>query len=144
MTQLAENKEIVRRFVEEFLNEANYDTAEEFLGEDIADYHNLMGKTTGRDAVVEAMKNVHSAFPDFAITPEEIIAEGDIVALRMTQRATHEGPFMGIEPTGKSFEIDAMAFLKLEDGKIVERRVRPDMLGLLGQLGLKELPTPRS
>ena len=144
MTQLAENKEIARRFVEEFINEANYDTAEELLGEDIVDYHNLMGKTTGRDAVVEATKNVHSAFPDFTITPEEIIAEGDTVALWMTQRATHEGPFMGIEPTGKSFEIDAMAFLQLEDGKIVERRVRPDMLGLLGQLGVKELPTPRS
>lgn len=143
MTQLVENKEIVRRFAQEFLNEGNYDTAEEFLAEDIADYTPL-GETTGRDAVVETTKNLRTAFPDFVITPEEIITEGDTVAVRVTQRGTHEGPFMGIEPTGKSFEIDAMAFLRLEDGKIVERRARPNVLGLLRQLGVKELPTPQA
>ena len=78
-----------------------------------------------------------AAFPDFTITPEEIVTEGDTVAVRMTQRGTHEGTFMGFEPTGKSFEIEAMAFLRLEDGKIVERRTRPDLFGLLRQLGLK-------
>lgn len=59
----------------------------------------------------------------------------------MTQRGTHEGVIMGKRPTGNSFEIEAMAFLRLEDGKIVERRVRPDVLGMLRQLGLKGLPT---
>lgn len=139
MSALVDNKETVRRFVEEFINEGKYDTAEEFLAKDIAD-HTPLGETTGRDAVVETLKTVRTAFPDFVVTPQEIVAEDDFVAVRMTQRGTHEGTFMGIEPTGNAFEIEAMAFVRLEDGKIVERWGRPDLLGLFRQLGRTELP----
>lgn len=141
MPALVDNKEIVRRFAEEFINEANYDTAEEFLAEDIAD-HTPLGETTGRDAVVETLKTVRTAFPDFVITPQEIIAEGDTVAVRMTQRGTHEGTFMGMKPTGNAFEIEAMGFARLEDGKIVERWGRPDVLELFRQLGRTDIPAP--
>ena len=137
---IRENKEIVRRFVAEFVNGSSYDKAEEFLAEEIVD-STLLGETTGRDSVVETTKELRTAFPDFVVTPEEIVAEGDTVAVRMTQRGTHEDAFMGNEPTGNSFEIEAMAFLRLEDGKIVERRVRPNVLGMTQQLGLKESPT---
>lgn len=138
-----ENKEIVRRFAREFVNERNYETVEEFLAEDIVD-STPFGETTGRDAVVETTKELSAAFPDFAVTPEEIVAEDDTVAVRMTQRGTHEGVFMGCEPTGNTFEIEAMGFLRLEDGKIVERQIRPDVVGLLRQLGITELPTAES
>ena len=134
-----ENTEIVRRFADQFMDAGNYGTAREFLAEDIQD-HTPLGETTGRDAVVETAKSMEIAFPDFGVTLEEIVADGDTVAVRMTQRGTHEGVFMGIEPTGNSFEIEAMVFLRLEDGKIVERRSRPDILGLLRQLGITELP----
>lgn len=143
MAQLVENEEIVRRFAEEFINERNTDTVEEFLAEDIADY-TPFGETTGRDAVVETAKTIWTAFPDFAVTLQDVVAEGDTVAVRMTQRGTHEGPLMGIEPTGKAFEIEALGFARLEDGKIVERRASPDLLGLFHQLGVKELPAPRA
>lgn len=139
MTQLVEPKDIIRRFADEFINEGNVDAAEEFLADDIAD-HTPFGETSGRDAVVATLKELRTAFPDFNVTLNEIVADGDTVAVWMTQRGTHEGPFMGIEPTGRSFEIEAMAFLWLEDGKIVERRSRPDVLGLLQQLGQTAMP----
>lgn len=138
-----ENEEIVRQFVEQFINEGNYGVAERFLAEDVHDYTPL-GETTGREALVETAKEVGTAFPDFGITLEEIVADGDNVAVRMIQRGTHDGVFMGIGPTGKSFEIEAMAFLRVEDGKIVERRTRPNILGLLRQLGITELPPTKS
>lgn len=141
MPTLVDNKEIVRRFAEEFINEGNYDTAEEFLAEDITD-HTPLGDTTGREAVVETLKTVRTAFPDFVITLQEIVAEDDSVAVQMTQRGTHEGTFMGIEPTGNTFEIEATGFARLEDGKIVERWGSPDLLGLFRQLGVTELPAP--
>lgn len=143
MPTLVDNKEIVRRFAEEFLNEGRYETGKELLAEDIAD-HTPYGETTGREAVTETMETVRAAFPDLVLMPHEIIAEGDTVAVRMTQRGTHEGTFMGIEPTGKPFEIQAMGFARLEDGKIVERWGTPDLFGLLQQLGQKELPSPPS
>lgn len=141
MPTLVDNKEIVRQFAEEFLNEGRYETADELLAADIAD-HTSYGETIGRDAVVETTKAVRTAFPDFVLTPHEIVAEQDIVAVRMTQQGTHDGPFMRIEPTGKSFEIDAMGFARVEDGKIVERWGIPDLFSMLQQLGQTELPTP--
>ena len=128
MPTLVDNKEIVRRFAEEFLNEGRYETGKELVAEDIAD-HTPYGETTGLEAVVETMETVRAAFPDLVLIPHEIIAEDDIVAVRMTQRGTHEGTFMGIEPTGNSFEINAMGFVRLEDGKIVERWGVPDLFG---------------
>lgn len=143
MPTLVDNKEIVRRFAEEFLNEGRYETGKELVAEDIADY-TPYGETTGLEAVVETMETVRAAFPDLVLIPHEIIAEDDIVAVRMTQRGTHEGTFMGIEPTGNSFEINAMGFVRLEDGKIVERWGVPDLFRLLQQLGQKELPATPS
>jgi steroid delta-isomerase-like uncharacterized protein len=139
MPALVDNKEIVRRFAVEFINEGNYATAEELLAEDIAD-HTPLGETTGRESVVDTLKTVRTAFPDFVVTLQAIVSEHDTVAVRMTQRGTHQGTFMGIEPTGNTFEIEAMVFVRLEDGMIVERWSRPDVLGLLRQLGMTELP----
>jgi steroid delta-isomerase-like uncharacterized protein len=139
MTTVVENKEIVRRFVEEFLNEGRYGTGEELIADDIAD-HTPYGEATGQKAVVETMETVRAGFPDFVLLPREIIAEGDTVAVRMTQRGTHEGPFMGVEPTGRTFEIEAMGFVRIEDGKIVERWGIPDLFSLFQQLGQKEMP----
>lgn len=143
MPTLLDNKEIVRRFADEFLSEGRYETADEFLAEDITD-HTPYGETTGREAVVETTKTVRAAFPDLALIPHEIVADGDTVAVRMIQRGTHEGTFMGIEPTGRAFEIQAMGFARMEDGKIVERWGVPDLFGLLRQLGQEELPAPPS
>ena len=134
-----QNKEIVSRFAEEVVNNGNYEHLEELVADDIVD-HTPLGEDRGREAVLETTKYLRAAFPDFSVSPQEIIAEGDTVAVRMTQQGTHEGEFMGNEPTGNSFEIDAMAFLRVEDGKIVERRVQPDVLGLLQQLGVVESP----
>jgi predicted ester cyclase len=49
---------------------------------------------------------------------------------------------MGVKPTRKSFEIQAMGFVRIEDGKIVERWGVPDLFSLFQQLGQKELPAP--
>lgn len=65
-----------------------------------------------------------------------LVAEGDTVALRAIDRGTHDGAFMGIEPTGREVEYPATAFFRMVDGKIVERWVQPDLFGLVRQLGV--------
>lgn len=60
------------------------------------------------------------AFPDFSVTTEGAIAEGDKVALRLIQRGTLQDEFTGIEPTGREFEIQATSFFHMADGQIVE------------------------
>lgn len=63
---------------------------------------------------------LYSAFPDTQVDLEETVAEGDRIAMRITVSGTHEGEFMGIEPTGEQMEVGVMTFQRIEDGKTVE------------------------
>jgi steroid delta-isomerase-like uncharacterized protein len=78
---------------------------------------------------------MRGGFPDIQWTLEEIIAEDDKIAARFTMRGTHHGPFLGVEPTGKSITVRAVNFYRLADGKFVEERGQPDLLSLLQQIG---------
>jgi steroid delta-isomerase-like uncharacterized protein len=69
-------------------------------------------------------------------TVEEMVAEGDAVAVRYTMRGTHRGDFAGVPPTGKAVVAQSMAFYRLADGQIGEERAHLDMLGILQQLGV--------
>ncbi len=89
------------------------------------------GLDTYRGIVAADMK----AFPDLKWTVEDMRAEGDTVAIRYTMTGTHEGPFAGVEATGKKVHAESFAFYRLSHGKIVERRAQLDMLTILQQLG---------
>ena len=133
-TAAPENEQLVDRFIETVVNGKDLDRIEEFVTEDVSD-HTPMGETHGREAFHETTTQIGTAFPDFEVSAQDIVADGDTVAVRMIQRGTHEGPFLGYGGTGESFEIHAMSFARIEDGKIAERWVQPDLLGLLSQVG---------
>jgi steroid delta-isomerase-like uncharacterized protein len=78
---------------------------------------------------------MRSGFPDIQWTLEEMIAEGDNVAVRYTMQGTHQGEFFGFAATGKSISVQAINFYRLVDDQIVEEYGQPDMLGLLRQIG---------
>ena len=78
----------------------------------------------------------HSAFPDGQITIEQMIAEGDTVALRATFHGTQTGQFQDIPPTGKAVTVPAQDMYRLIEGKIVEHWGGPNQLRLLQQLGV--------
>ncbi len=70
--------------------------------------------------------DAHAAFPDMRITVQDMIAEGDKVAARVTMRGTHQGEFQGIAPTGKRVQVRSMDMFRIADGKIVEHRGHGD------------------
>ncbi|WP_396613231.1 ester cyclase [Haloferax sp. S1W] len=136
-----ENKQIVRRIPEEVASEGNIDLMDEIFAEDLIDHLPApFGEMRGREAAKEQFKQLQTAFPDLEVTVEDVIAEEDTVAARVTWRATHEGEFMGIEPAGREVEFPVFAFLRLQDGKVVERWIQPDQLGMMQQLGVVEPP----
>ncbi|WP_458207014.1 ester cyclase [Haladaptatus sp. NG-SE-30] len=137
---IEENKRLARRIPEDIATERNFDLVEAVATEDCVEHGAFGERTEGRDANVERLRNIIDAFPDFEATVEDIVAEDDEVAMRVTLRGTHEGEFMGIEPTGNSFEVQNMVFTRIEDGKIAERWVQPDTLGMFHQLGVVESP----
>src|SRR5215207_3348307 len=70
----------------------------------------------------------------------QMVAEGEKVAERLSARGTHEGEFMGVAPIGKRVEWQGQAIFHISEGKVLECRGMPDMLGLLQQIGAVPAP----
>jgi len=85
----------------------------------------------------------YDAFPDMHVTIDDMVAEGDKVAVRTTWTGTHKGEIMGIPPTNKKVTISLITISRIAGGKIVEEHVEYSALDLMRQLGLKEIPTPK-
>lgn len=97
--------------------------------------------TKGRDAHIEGLKELVSAFPDMSVTEVRTFGEGDWVCGEVTMKGTHKGPLPGpagqlIPPTNKPFRIDLCTVFKLEGGEITEEHTYFDLAGMMTQLGL--------
>jgi steroid delta-isomerase-like uncharacterized protein len=125
---------IMERFTSEFLTTGDAALAEEFLSPDIV-LHFAGQQQRGRDKYLAVVAANADTFEDLVWTVEEMVADGDAVAVRYTMTGTHRGEFAGIPPTGKAVVAQSMAFYRLADGQIVEERAQLDMLGILQQLG---------
>jgi len=79
-------------------------------------------------------------FPDMRLEVEDIVAQGDRVAVRWTFHGTHQGEFFGIPPTDTQVTMSAIEINRVEDGKVAEHWVELDQLGMLQQLGA--IPSP--
>lgn len=134
-----QNKALVRRIPEDVFGEGNLDLLDELYAEDAVE-HNAMGVHQGRPAIRESFRAFLTAFPDISQTVENVVAEGDTVAVHITSRGTHERELMGIESTGNEIEVQQMFFVRIEDGMIVQRWFLLDGLSLLQQLGVVEFP----
>jgi predicted ester cyclase len=78
--------------------------------------------------------------PDLRVTIEELVAEGDKVAVRRSYEGTHRGELLGIPPTGKQVRIGGISIFRLTEGKIAEHWEQLDRLALMQQLGV--IPAP--
>jgi len=134
-----ENKGIVRRMIEEGVNERDLALFDELYAPDFL-YH--LGSTTIEG--VEAYKQFNlmsfTAFPDLRFTIEDQIAEGDKVVTRWLVSGTQKGPFQGIPPTGKHVTVTGVGINRFANGKIVENWTNMDFLGILQQLGVVPVP----
>ncbi|MBK8184529.1 MAG: ester cyclase [Candidatus Competibacteraceae bacterium] len=81
-----------------------------------------------------------SAFPDFHMTIEDLIAENDLVVGRFIQGGAHQGEFMGIAPTNRQVQFTEIGILRVAGDQVIESWYETDMLGLLQQLGATSPP----
>jgi predicted ester cyclase len=82
------------------------------------------------------MSGFYGAVPDVHVTINDMVVEGDKVAVRFTLSGTHKGEFMGAPPTGKKVMIEEIGIIRIVGGKFVESWMRYDTLGFMQQLGL--------
>ncbi len=106
--------------------------AEDCYGLDVA----IARPQLGREGVRQMFAAYYHAFPDLQITPDEIIVEGDQVALFWTARGTHLGSILNIPGSGRCITARGVNRLVLQDGKIVETLTIWDVAGMLRGLGL--------
>ena len=130
-----ENKVIVRRFIEEVINEGNMDVLSELVHCGV-----VFGVLRGLEAFMQVVAPFFTAFPDLNTTIEDMISEGDRVVCRFTVRATHQGEFMGLPPTRTQVTWTGQPIYRIADGKIVEEWFLEDHLALMQQLG--GIPAP--
>ena len=133
-----ENKERVRRLMEESLGGGKPDLVDELIASGFVRYDPYIaaGEVRGTQTVKDNIVWFRNAFPDLSCTVEEQIAEGDKVVSRWTLRGTHRGDFFGIAGTGNRVEFTGIQIDRFdESGKIVEERAEFDLLGAMRQMG---------
>lgn len=135
-----ENERIARRVPEDIATGGNLDLVEEVFAENAVEHGPFGQVLRGPDAIADDIRRLRDAFPDLMVTVEDAVTEGDTVAFRATIRGTNRGRFMGQDPTNQSVQVQNTVFTRIEDGRIAERWVQPDTLGLLRQLGVVSLP----
>jgi steroid delta-isomerase-like uncharacterized protein len=133
---LDENRKLTSRFYEEVVNQRNFDLIDQLVADDFVEHETMPGMPTGKEAPRAFMEMFVAAFPDMQMTPDVIVAEGDLVATKGTVKGTHSGEFMGIPATGKSFEVQFMDFVRIRDGQAIEHWGVTDTAAMMEQLGL--------
>lgn len=117
-----ENKAIAKR-VYEIISTGDFERAEEIVDPDAPDNEAIPGMDPPAKLInllKETFSEVRQAFPDMQVSVEDVIAEEDRVAARVTMRGTHRGEFQGIAPTGKRVEVRAIDIFRIAEGQIVE------------------------
>jgi len=132
---LEENKEIVRRFVDERMNKGNTSIIDELTTSDFKMHRMGAGKDFDQDALKQHNESTHISIPDLSVTIDDIIAEGDKVSVRVTMRGIQTGQYGNIAPSGKTIAITRFAIYRFEGGKIAEAWILNDTLSAFQQLG---------
>jgi steroid delta-isomerase-like uncharacterized protein len=122
---MSEENKVIARKVYEIIATGNLDRAEEIVDPYAPDNERAcVTEEHAQPRLIETFRqfaaDAHAAFPDMRITVEDMIAEGDRVAARVSMRGTHQGEFQGIAATGKRVQVQAMDMFRIADGKIVE------------------------
>ena len=131
-----ENKNNIRRHVDEIWHKANLEVVDELIAPNYVLRNPQGDDITGTDGFRQMATSQLTAIPDIHFTIEHMIAEGDYVAVQYTSTGTFTGKAGDIEPTGKKFTQQQAIVYRFEGGKQVETWVYRDLLSMYRQLGI--------
>jgi steroid delta-isomerase-like uncharacterized protein len=133
---LEENKAIFRHLCEEFWVKGKLDVVDEFLAPDFVYHGPGAGELLDLESYKQDVMEYVSSCIDIQATVEDIVAEGDKLAVRYTWSGIHTGGLWDAPPTDKRLTIRAIAIFRIADGKIVDEWDMYDSLDMYRQLGL--------
>jgi predicted ester cyclase len=136
-----DNKALAYRVFDEIWSQGKLDLTDQILSPDFVGRPGGMGEPfRGPEGARQFIGLLREGFPDIRFVADDMVAEGDLVATRWTSVGTHEGEFMGLEPTGRQTTFGGMTFLRFENGAIIEGWTQIDALSLLRAIGAVREP----
>ena len=135
-----EKKAVARKLIEQLFNTGHLEIADEILAADYVDHSPSHPSLPGPENLKLAVAEWRVAFPDTRNVIEDMVAEGDKVAVRWTTYATHRGGFMGIAATGNRIAVTSFGIFRLSGGRIVESWDTFNVVEMMHQLGVDRLP----
>ena len=130
------NKDIVRRIFEEIFNQGNLALVETWVAATFVNHAAPVPMLPGPESLKEHIVLLRIAFPDLHFAVEELIADEERIAARVTFEGTHRGVFRGFPPTNKTCVQAQMHMVRFVKGKVVEHWAVRDDLGLIQQIGI--------
>ena len=131
----ASPKDVIRKIFEQAWNRQVFDGLEPVLADEIQMHFRGQSSPTNLADLKQLVAAWRSAFPDLHFVVEDMIEEGDRVAVRLTLYGPHQGAWKGAAPTGRAMRVSEMMFFRFEGGQLVEMWEDYDEFGLWQQLG---------
>lgn len=134
------NKALIHRWYDEYINRHDVQALDALVTPDFQSHFLSGAPGRGRDELKAIDGVLFAAVPDLRATIEDIMAEGDRVAVRYSTQGTHLGNDLGVSATGITLAGTAMDFFRIADERIAERWAELDFTGLLMQIGAVPAP----
>jgi predicted ester cyclase len=139
---LEANKLVIRSYIDEVVNKHQPSVADRFVATDFIEHNpRLPQALAGRK---QQLTKVFAAFSDYRGEIQNIVAEGDMVVVRIRWTGTNDGPFNDRPATGNKLVFSTSDFYRIENGKIAERWDVVETLAYAVALGLVPAPTATS
>ena len=131
------NKALIQRYMEAW-DQGDLEALDEIFAEDFVNHSPPL--PADREGMMQAAADEHIGFPNNVWTIEQIVAEGDMVAVHVHFVGIHEGEFFGVPATGAEVDFTGTLLFRVQEGQIVERWGDADMVGFLSPLGFELVP----
>jgi steroid delta-isomerase-like uncharacterized protein len=127
------NKDVVRSFVQRVLQDLDTNAVDELVADDF-ESHGWPAHGSPKESLKATAERLRGSLSDISFKVDDLIAEEDMVVARLTASARQTGEFMGLPPSGRSYEIGEIHIFRVRDGQIVEHWYEMDAMGLMSQL----------
>ena len=133
--ELEANKKLARDYIDQVFNQHKPERAADFVTDDVVWHGGSLGDIPGVEGVTGLLKSFIGALPDLNAAEQDIVAENDLVVVRLVVSATVKGSLLGVPADGKPVQWNAVDIYRVTEGKISEEWAADDVATIMIQVG---------
>ena len=124
------------RKVTDMMNSGKMDDLGKYISDNYTEHQMMPGQKPGIAGLKEMMTGMKAAYPDMKFTINHITADSNMIWALSTMTGTNTGSMMGMPPTGKAINVQAVDVIRLENGKAVEHWGFMEEKKMMEQMGM--------